>query len=177
MFVRNTETEKTMAEEIDVFISYSWDSDDHKVWVRELADHLIDDGLDVIIDQYDLNPGDDMHLFMETNVSKAKNIIIICTPIYVKKANDRLGGTGEETSLITSDFYSRHKSGKKYIPIVRCKENDKHVPNYLGSILYCDFCDEGMFATSYDNLIRRIYEEPKLQKPQKGKKPNFTTVK
>ena len=37
-----------------VFISYSWDDEFHKGWVRELADKLIENGIDVYLDQYDL---------------------------------------------------------------------------------------------------------------------------
>ena len=37
-----------------VFISYSWEDDEHKIWVKELADKLISDGIDATVDQYEL---------------------------------------------------------------------------------------------------------------------------
>lgn len=36
-----------------VFISYTWDSDEHKRWVRSLADQLIEAGFEVVYDQYE----------------------------------------------------------------------------------------------------------------------------
>ena len=44
---------------VHVFISYSWDSEDHKDWVRELADCLASNGIDITLDQYDLQIGQD----------------------------------------------------------------------------------------------------------------------
>ena len=34
-----------------VFISYSWEDDKHKQWVRQFADRLLSDGVNVTIDQ------------------------------------------------------------------------------------------------------------------------------
>ncbi len=39
-----------------IFISYSWDSEEHKEWVLNLANKLCDDGIDVILDRYHLRP-------------------------------------------------------------------------------------------------------------------------
>lgn len=40
-----------------VFVSYSWDSEDHKTWVRELSERLIKNGIDVRLDQWHVAPG------------------------------------------------------------------------------------------------------------------------
>ena len=42
----------------NVFISYSWDDDAHKEWVKSLADILLDNGVNAILDDYDTEPGD-----------------------------------------------------------------------------------------------------------------------
>lgn len=39
---------------MQAFISYSWDSEEHKTWVRHLVDKLLQSGIPVILDQYDL---------------------------------------------------------------------------------------------------------------------------
>ena len=39
-----------------VFISYSWDSDAHKEWVRQLGERLVTNGVEVILDQWKLLP-------------------------------------------------------------------------------------------------------------------------
>ena len=43
-----------------VFISYSHDSAEHKQWVLEFATTLRNRGVDAILDQWDLKPGDDL---------------------------------------------------------------------------------------------------------------------
>ena len=48
-----------MAEHPKVFISYSHDSPEHRRWVSELGAKLRHSGVDAILDQWDLGPGDD----------------------------------------------------------------------------------------------------------------------
>lgn len=47
------------------FISYSWDDEEHKKWVKEFADRLLSDGINAVVDQYDLSLGDRLPQFME----------------------------------------------------------------------------------------------------------------
>jgi len=39
------------------FISYSWDSDEHKAWVLQLATRLVNNGVDVTLDRWDIHLG------------------------------------------------------------------------------------------------------------------------
>lgn len=64
-----------------VFISYSWEDDAHKEWVRSLTDTLLDNGIDATLDQYDLSLGDRLPQFMEQSVTNADYVLIICTPM------------------------------------------------------------------------------------------------
>jgi hypothetical protein len=43
-----------------VFISYSHDDMEHKLWVKELATLLRSHGVDIILDQWDLRLGSDL---------------------------------------------------------------------------------------------------------------------
>ncbi len=54
-----------------VFISYSHDSPSHKKWVGEISSKLVENGIDVILDQWDLGLGDDVPKFMENSVTVA----------------------------------------------------------------------------------------------------------
>ena len=49
-----------------VFISYSWENEKHREWVKALADRLLENGVNAHIDQYDLDLGDRLPQFMET---------------------------------------------------------------------------------------------------------------
>ena len=48
-----------------VFISYSWSSQEHQILVKSWAEQLIADGVEVILDIYDLKEGNDKYAFME----------------------------------------------------------------------------------------------------------------
>jgi len=108
---------------------------------------------------------------MERGVRGATHVVIVCTPAYVERANDRERGVGEETSLITSKFYDREKTGKEFIPILR---NGADTPDYLGSLVYVDFKDDSNFETAYEELIRIIHSAPAHVKPPKGSKPGLS---
>ena len=71
------------------FLSYSHDSLDHKKWVLDLATRLRSNGVESIIDQWSLGPGDDLPHFMEQNLATADRVLMICTENYVQKANTR----------------------------------------------------------------------------------------
>ena len=47
------------------FISYSWDDDAHKEWVKQLATRLRADGVDVTLDRWHAAPGDQIPAFMD----------------------------------------------------------------------------------------------------------------
>jgi TIR domain len=83
-----------------VFISYSHDSDEHKKWVRDFATALRDVGVDVILDQWKIGPGDDVPKFMEQSVQKALRVVMVCPEQYVRKADHGKGGAGWHESRI-----------------------------------------------------------------------------
>jgi TIR domain len=76
------------------FASYSWDSKEHKEWVKDLATRLRSDGVDVTLDQWKVVPGEQLPKFMETAIRENSYVLIICTPNYKKKSDERKGGVG-----------------------------------------------------------------------------------
>lgn len=60
-----------------VFISYAWESEEHRAWVKALADHLLTDGIEAIVDRYDLGLGDRLPQFMEESVTSADYVLIV----------------------------------------------------------------------------------------------------
>jgi hypothetical protein len=75
-----------------VFISYSHDTTQHKDWVRGLASELRTNGIDAVLDQWDLSPGQDMAAFMAGGIQTADRVLLICTDPYVSKAEAGTGG-------------------------------------------------------------------------------------
>jgi hypothetical protein len=157
-----------------VFISYSWDSEEHKDWVREFADSLASNGIETILDQYDLRPGEDRFQFMESSVRDADAVLCVCTPDYVRKANARVSGVGVETSLLTPQFYERMRSAKQFIPIIRASGGRASTPDYLSVLVFIDFRDDALFASRMEELLRHLHGQPKHLKPLIGPIPRFT---
>ena len=151
------------------FISYSHDTLDHKKWVLELAIRLRNNGIDAILDQFELKPGDDLPHFMETNLAASDNIIMICTDKYVQKANQGEGGVGYEKMIITSNLMKKINENK-IIPIIR-QNQTVEVPTFLKTKLYINFSKKDEFEYSYDDLVRTIHKSPLFKKTPVGNNP------
>lgn len=157
------------------FISYSHDSQEHKKWVLELATRLRNNGIDAIIDQFELQPGDDVPHFMETHLASANKILMICTDKYVDKANNGQGGVGYEKMIITSNLIKKIDENK-IIPIIR-QNVTTEVPTFLKSKLYINFSKPDDYEFSYDDLVRTIHNSPLFEKPPVGNNPFKPIVK
>lgn len=151
------------------FISYSHDSAEHKKWVYELSKKMIENGIDVILDQWDLRGGGDLPLFMEKGLTNSDKVIAICTERYVEKANNGKGGVGYEKMILTSELIKDIDS-EKIIPII--KQNGTHnLPKFLKTKLAIDLSIKDHFEFGSDELIRTILKTPLLKKPEIGKNP------
>ncbi|HDI3175369.1 TPA: toll/interleukin-1 receptor domain-containing protein, partial [Vibrio cholerae] len=95
-----------------VFISYSHDSAEHKSWVLDFATTLRNRGIDAVLDQWDLKPGDDLPHFMQTELARCDYAILVCTETYVAKANAGKGGVGYEKMIVTSSLLSNIDNNK-----------------------------------------------------------------
>ena len=87
-----------------VFISYSWDSEEHKAWVLAFANRLRDDGIDTILDQTHLHLGGRTPEFMERSIRDSRSVLVICTGGYKQRFDGRKGGAGYEGHIITADI-------------------------------------------------------------------------
>lgn len=160
-----------------VFISYSWDSEDHKEWVLALSNRLCDDGVNVILDRYYLTPGTNLPHFVEDNLNKANRIIIIFTKNYKLKADKRSGGVGYEYSILNADLYQNQTTSEKIIPILRAGSIEESIPKFMQQFIHIDIRNDNNFENNYNDLIREIFNEPEITKPKIGEKPNFKSPK
>lgn len=157
-----------------VFISYSWDGEDHQNWVLQLANKLITEaGINVLLDQYEMQAGHNLNHFMESAVAKAGKVLLILTENYKVKAEQRQGGIGFEYSMISTEWYRNQTNNIKFIPILRGKERDKCVPIFVSSFLTLDMNQEATFEQRFEQLVRQIYDRPAIDKPLMGAPPAF----
>lgn len=125
--------------------------------------------MDAILDQWELQPGDDIPHFMETNLASAHRVLMICTDQYVKKANVGTGGVGYEKMIVTSDLMKSIDSNK-VIPIIR-QAGAHLVPTFLKSKLFIDFSRDDDTEYAFDELVRTLVGKPLFQKPAVGNNP------
>ena len=156
-----------------IFISYAWGSSD---LVLELAQRLVSHGVDVVLDKWDLKEGQDKYAFMErcVNDSEITKVLIICDKAYAQKANERTGGVGDETVIISSEIYGNTKQ-EKFIPIIaeRDEEGQPYAPTYIKTRIYIDLSNQETYEVEYEKLLRNIYEKPQFVKPKLGKRPEW----
>jgi len=156
-----------------VFISYSWSCSDR---VIELAQRLVNDGVDVVLDKWELREGQDKYAFMERSVTDESitKVLMICDKAYADKANSREGGVGDETMVISPEVYAK-ATEIKYIPIIfeRDENGKEYTPAYLKPRIYIDLSNEEYFEKNYESLLRNLYNKPEHSKPTLGMMPEW----
>src|SRR6059058_2056321 len=152
------------------FVSYTWDSPAHESWVLGLATQLRENGVDVVLDKWDLEFGNDLHHFMETSVRESDFVVIICTSNYARKANAGSGGAGYEKQIVTGEMF-QGANPSKFIPLVRSGPNGEALPSFLKSKNYIDFRDDSKFDGKLKDLLHQLHRVPKYPRPNLGPSP------
>ena len=158
-----------------VFVSYSHDSDKHKEWVLQLATRLRSNGVDAILDRWNLRLGRDVAAFIEKGLTKSRRVLCICSDNYVAKANNKKGGVGYEKRIMAAELMANLNTDC-VIPVIRNNSGDELVPTFLKGCLYVDFRNDLLYESKYEELLRALLDEPLIPVPPLGRNP-FTTIK
>lgn len=152
-----------------VFISYSWDSPEHRAWVAQLAVALRQNGVEVVLDQWHVRLGEDLALFMARSVRESDRVLMICTESYVQKAQQRQGGVGYEQMLVTAQIMKVIGTAK-FIPIIRQSGPTRQLPDELAGRVYVDLSDGPEQHTNFQRLVRELHEI-EVPLPPLGQRP------
>lgn len=159
-----------------LFISYSWSTSEHEQWVIDLASELVDSGVDVILDKWELREGHDSIAFMEKMVtdSSITKVILVCDQIYASKADGRSAGVGTETQIISAEVYAK-QAQNKFVAVIAEKDDSgkPYLPTYYKSRIYVDLSESDRYAENFEKLLRWIFDKPLFVKPEIGKPPSF----
>lgn len=153
-----------------IFISYTHEDSVHKAWVLKLATDLRDNGIDVVLDQWDLKKGDDMTLFMERGVRNACRVLLVFTPGYCTKANERVGGVGYESLVITGELAGMLDTNK-FVGVLRRGDWSISVPTYAKTRCHVDMREDADYSSRLEDLLREFHNAPANPKPALGKNP------
>jgi len=167
------------------FVSYSWDDEGHKAWVKKLATRLREDGVNIILDQWHVVPGTQLPEFMERAVRESDFVLIVCTPRYKGKSDGRIGGVGYEGHIMTAEVFAKYNH-EKFIPLLRNGRWGDAAPWWLSGKYYIDLRGEPYREDEYRRLLNTLHRRnevpplgpiPDPDKPLKDKRPKTVTGK
>ena len=151
-------------------MSYAWENDDHQAWVLQLATRLRSNGVDVLLDAWNTRLGSDLAFFMESGITSADRIIVVCSDQYVGKANAPMGGVGYEKKMLTPRLMDDLGS-ELVIPVIRNRTSSPKMPAFLGSAKYVDFLDDAKYEEKYAELLHDIHGRQIQAVPPLGPNP------
>ena len=147
-----------------VFISYSWDDDQHREWVRTFSTQLRGDGVAVTLDKWHAAPGTQLPRFMEKAIRENDFVLIICTPRYKQRSDGRIGGAGYEGDIMTAEVFTTGNH-QKFIPILRRGAWPDAAPAWLGGKYYVDLRGEPYPQPQYHDLLTTLHNAREVAPP------------
>lgn len=156
-----------------VFISYAWDDDSHKDWVRKLSDDLrATYGVYTLLDQYNRG-GANLINFMQRGIKVSKRVLIIGSPLYAKKLEEGLvSGAVFEDNIINAEIYNGF--GKdKFIPVLRRGSFKTSFGSIIGTNVGYDMSKDEKYDEVIEALAADLWDEPEVVAPELATKPVF----
>ena len=154
------EEETTLEQALSVpelFISYSWSSETHKVWVEKLAGSLRQQRIKVVFDRWDLSAGDLTRKFMQL-IRTSDKILIVCDQDYCNKLDDPSSSVAKEYHLIENEKFNNFDSKKVLVATVQMNRNGEPcVPRDYREELPLDMTDDSKFKENVKTITRWVY--------------------
>jgi hypothetical protein len=146
-----------------VFVSYKWENEEHKTWVKQLAGDLRAFGIDAQLDVWEVKYGDSFTDFMIKAINDSDVVLLIMTPKTVEAAEAEKGQGGAlkfEVQLATA----RRISGDKFRFIGVLRKGDK-ITAHLKDFRNVDFRDDERYHETLQKLVADLFgfdEKPEL---------------
>lgn len=155
-----------------VFISYSWDSQEHMDWVTALANELRKTGIDAEIDEFITQRGTvNLNQMMIEKIRDTDYTLIVLTDKYTEKADSFKGGVGYETFLLVNEISNNIE---KIIPIMRFKGDvRKAIPFYLKGVTYINFSSDSDFCYKFEELKYKLLKKDRIEMEPLGEIPDL----
>lgn len=140
-----------------IFISYSHDSDAHKMWVKKFAEDLERLGeFEILLDQ-NLPKGYPLTRFMEQGLMNADKVLVIGTPQYKQKSEVGKGVAFEGTIISTELMQDIDTC--KYYPILRSGTFETSFPVSLQGRGGDDIRDDSKYTDKLHEIAYSISDE------------------
>jgi hypothetical protein len=101
-------------------------------------------------------------------------VLILLDARYAERADQREGGVGTETLIISPQVYSKADQ-EKFIPVIMERRSDGSapLPTYLADRIYIDLSDPETESEQYQRLVRNIFGKPERERPPLGTPPGY----
>jgi tetratricopeptide (TPR) repeat protein len=161
-----------------VFISYSQHDPAHSRRVREFAEALASDGLDVELDQYHQHEVLDWPRWCEERLRPENSdfVLMICSAEYKNRIEGRVAadegrGVFWEGSIIDDYLYDA-KANERFIPVLLDDENEESLPQAVRgwTRFKVSGCGIASGEVGYTNLYRLLTRQPGVIKPKPGER-------
>ena len=104
---------------------------------------------------------------MEKEILKNDYVLIICTPNYRLKSDERLGGVGYEGDIMTVEVLTKGNH-RKFIPVLARGAWEESAPSWLKGKYYVDLSTPQKYEENYPDLtstmLRTRVVAPPLRK-------------
>ena len=142
-----------------IFISYSWEEEEHQAWVKKFSDDLqtrLGNNYEVLLDQ-NLPRGFPLTRFMEIGLEDSERVLVIGTPTYKKKSRDGKGVAFEHT-IISSEIFNIIDTTKFY-PILRKGSFVDSFPLALRGRIGDDFTKDTYYEKNLQTVVNAIIND------------------
>jgi len=157
----------------EVFVTYSWDNDEHSKKVIAFTDFLRRNGFAAEVDRMLIQEESaiDFKKMMHKAMTDYKKVIVVLSEGYKKKAEDFEGGVGNEYSLILSDF---DVNKDKYVFVSFEGINSNITPLFFRNKEIIDLKDTS--PSKEEKLFRKLMDIEEFSfSPVSEKKPQLET--
>jgi WD40 repeat protein len=145
------------------FVSYAWGVPEHESWVEKLWTDLKNAEIDAILDRRVNKIGDNLARFVSL-IETLKWIIVVGTPLYRQKYENKLSTTGRvvaaEVDLINLRLLGTQEQKASVLPVLLDGDDLTSFPPLLRGKVYADFRREECYFAALFDLILALYDIP-----------------
>ena len=146
------------------FISYTGKGEIVE-YVKKLGTHLLNNGINVHLDCWDVDFGERFTKFMN-KIEKVNYTLMIFTTKYIEKLESESGGVSYEIKIIDS-LIANGIPDRRIVTILKERKIQKQIPARFSSKKYCDFSTKVRYRKNIDDLVNHILERKEKKPPLK----------
>jgi hypothetical protein len=106
---------------------------------------------------------------MERSIRGSRYVLVVCTPGYKRRSDERRGGVGYEGDIITGEVFSKGNH-RKFIPILRSGDHTEAIPSWMQGKYFIDLRGEPYSEYQYSDLLSTLHDA-RTKPPPLGARP------